>query len=216
MWVVFLGAPGSGKGTQVEILTLKFGFVAVSTGDLIRANKEKVIDDGRTIEEIINTGALLPGHVTIELIEEEIERLDGRNVIFDGFPRTLEQADALSKMADSSYEEVEKVINFVMDDDVILKRITGRFRCSECGKIYNEFFNNTRIEGVCDVCRGTEFETRDDDNEESLRKRLCEYHEKTHPLIDFYDKSGILYSVQADEALDSVTKSVLKILKIGE
>jgi adenylate kinase len=216
MWVVFLGAPGSGKGTQAEILALKFSFAAVSTGDLIRANKEKMIDDGRSIEEIINTGALLPGYVTIGLIKDEIEKLDAKNVVFDGFPRTLEQADALSEMAELSGKKVDKVINFVMDDEIILKRITGRFKCSDCGKIYNRFFNDTKIEGVCDACGGTQFETRDDDNEESLRKRLEEYHKKTHPLIDFYDKSGILYSVQADEALDSVTKSVLKILKIGE
>jgi adenylate kinase len=216
MWIVFLGAPGSGKGTQAEILTLSFGFVAVSTGDLIRANMDKVIDIGKTIGEITNTGALLPGHVTIGLVRDEVKKLNAENVIFDGFPRTFEQAEALNEMAVSFHKKVDKVINFVMEDETVLKRIMGRFKCSECGRIYNKFFNNPKKEGVCDACGGTEFEIRDDDNEESLRKRLEEYHKKTHPLIDFYKKSGILYSVQAEESLESVTKSVLKILKIGE
>jgi adenylate kinase len=217
MWIVFLGAPGSGKGTQAEILISKFGFASILTGDLIRANKDRVIgDDGRTIGEIINTGSLLPGHVTIGLVKEEVKKINATKVVFDGFPRTLEQAYALNEIAEASGKKIDKVINFVMSDEVIVKRITGRFKCSNCGRIYNKFFNNTKVEGVCDICGGTEFETREDDNEESLRKRLDEYHKKTHPLVDFYNKSGILYSVQAEAALESVKKSVLEILEIGE
>lgn len=212
MWIILLGAPGCGKGTQSEKLIADRGFVSISTGDLLRANKDKVIDDGKTIGDVLGSGSLLPDSVTIGLMKEELQKLGSDNVIFDGFPRTIAQAEALDKMALECGKKIDKVINFAMDDEVIVKRITGRFKCSKCGKIYNKFFLQTKTLGVCDECGSTKFEYRSDDNEESLTKRLLEYHEKTYPLIDFYSKSGILYSVKADAPFGEVTDSVIRVL----
>lgn len=212
MWIVLLGAPGCGKGTQSERLTADYGFKAVSTGDLLRANKDKVISDGRTIGGVLEAGSLLPDSVTIALIKEELEKFRADNIIFDGFPRTVVQAEALDKMALECGKKIDKVINFEIEDEVIVKRITGRFKCVKCGKIYNRFFLQTTVPGICDECGSVEFEYRSDDNEESLIKRLSEYHEKTYPLIDFYSKSGILYTVNADAPFIEVTESVMKVL----
>ncbi len=214
MWIVLLGVPGCGKGTQAEKLISDNGFVSLSTGDLLRANKGKVVDEekGETIEDIISAGCLLPDHVTINLIKEEVTKLGNKNIIFDGFPRTLAQAEALEQMAEELDMKVDKVINFDISDEVIIKRITGRFKCANCGKIYNRFFVPLKVSGVCDVCGGTQFDERSDDNEESLKKRLDEYHKKTYPLIDFYMKSGILYNIKADSPLNEVTESIVKIL----
>lgn len=216
MWIVFLGPPGSGKGTQTEYFVSEQGYSAISTGDLLRAAKNKVIDEstGQTIGDIIGGGALLPDRITINLIKEEVENLGDVNVIFDGFPRTIAQAEALNEMALQCGKKIDKVVNFVIDDDIIVKRIVGRFKCASCGKIYNRFFLETSVSGVCDVCHGTNFEHRTDDNEDALRKRLIEYHEKTHPLIDFYSKSGILYNVNADSSFEKVIGSVVEILNV--
>lgn len=212
-WVVFLGPPGCGKGTQSEYLVKEKGFFSLSTGDLLRSNINKVIDEyGKTIGEVIGSGSLLPDHVTVDLISDKLRDFGDVDVLFDGFPRTIGQAEALDEMCVKFKRGLDKVINFVIDDDVIIKRILGRFKCSSCGKIYNEFFLNTKIANVCDVCGGKEFDRRSDDNEESLKKRLAEYHSKTYPLIDFYSKSGILYNVDADAPLEEVKASVLEVL----
>ncbi len=212
MWIVLLGAPGCGKGTQSEKLIADHGFISISTGDLLRQNKDRVIDGGKTIGDVISSGSLLLDSVTIGLIKEQLLELGADNVIFDGFPRTIIQAEALDKMAFACGKKIDKVINFVIDDEVVVKRITGRFKCSKCGKIYNKFFLQTKIPEVCDECKNTKFEYRLDDNRESLTKRLSEYHEKTYPLIDFYSKSGILYDVEADASFDDVTEFIIKIL----
>lgn len=214
MWVVFLGPPGCGKGTQSEYLVHNHRFSVISTGDLLRANLGRVVDAaaGKTINDIIGSGSLLPDEVTISIIKEELSANDSENILFDGFPRTIVQAEALSVMVHDLGKKIDKVIYFEIDDGLIVKRITGRYKCVRCGKIYNKFFLQTRVDGVCDVCGGTDFEYRTDDNLESLTKRLKEYHGKTQSLIDFYSKSGILAVIDAASSFKDVNSSLLGAL----
>lgn len=204
MWIVFLGAPGSGKGTLAETFAKENKFVAISTGDILRSNKGRILADGRTVGEWLSTGSLLPDEVTTEFVREAAADAHGRDVLFDGFPRNVEQAEALDEIAAISGNSIYKVIYLNVDDSVIIKRITGRFKCMSCGKIYNKFFLPTRIDGVCDVCGGTEFESRSDDNEEALKERLKVFHEKTKPLVEFYERQGKLCRVDGDSSPEDV------------
>lgn len=215
-WVILMGAPGCGKGTQVEYLTTEEGFTVVSVGELLRSNKSKQIDSkGTTIGDIISSGALLPDQIALDLVEAELTKIGNvasKNILFDGFPRTPGQAESLNKIAETFGKKIDGVLNFMVADDVITKRILGRYKCSKCGRIYNDFFLKPIKDGICDICGGTEFDRRADDNEESLKTRLKEYHSKTTALIDFYSKEGILKNINADADFEIVKKSVLESL----
>jgi adenylate kinase len=217
MWVIFLGPPGCGKGSQSAYFVEKLGYSTICAGDLLRKNRDRVIDkEGNTIGSIIAAGYLLPDHVTTSVVSDEMEKIHGKDIIFDGFPRTIMQVHALENMAESFKKKVNRVVNFTIDEDVVLKRISGRYQCATCARIYNKYFLNTQVEGVCDGCGGNLFIQRPDDNEEALVKRLKEYNEKTYPLIDFYSRSGILYNVNADASFEKVTEDVIEVLKKEE
>ncbi|MDR1476039.1 MAG: nucleoside monophosphate kinase [Holosporales bacterium] len=217
MWVNFLGAPGCGKGTQAKFLVDNCGFFVISVGDILRHNNGKVVtDDGRTVGEIICSGSLLPDCVIVDLVRSElnkVERIQERDVSFDGFPRTVGQAEAQEELAHEFDAKVTHVLNFEMDHEVITRRILGRYECSKCGRIYNDFFSATKIEGVCDDCGGKEFDRRLDDNEESLKKRLSEYKNKTLPLIGFFEGRGVLREIDASRPVQSVRSDIEKILR---
>lgn len=218
-WIVLMGAPGCGKGTQAEWLISEAKFAVISVGELLRSNKSRsVTPDGKTIGDIIGTGALLPDEIVVDLVKAELKNIEiitTKNVLFDGFPRTPWQAEALAKVAKDEFgKDLDVVLNFVVEDDVITKRILGRYKCSKCGKIYNDFFLIPKKEGICDVCGCDQFDRRTDDNEESLKKRLSEYHNKTTALIDFYTKAGILKNINADADFETVKKSVQESLNL--
>jgi adenylate kinase len=218
-WIVLLGPPGCGKGTQAEYLVSGYGFRAICVGDILRANSNKVIESlGDTVGNIIGKGALLPDLVIVDLVKDSLAVDDGRDVpreafLLDGFPRTIGQAEALSLLVENA--EI-LVLNFIVDDQMICKRILGRFRCLNCGKIYNDFYLAPEAEGICDVCGSTQFDRRSDDNEESLKKRLAEYHQKTRPLVDYYSKRGVLFDIDARLDFDGVKKSVLERLSLSK
>jgi adenylate kinase len=215
-WIAFLGVPGCGKGTQAEFLAKENSFHVICVGDMLRENLDKSIPGGRTIGDILSQGELLPDSVVIDLVQTKLESIPNareKNLLFDGFPRTEEQALALTEIASDYGKVIFKVINFVIADEHVKKRILGRYKCSNCGKIYNKFFLNPQVEGVCDVCNGTNFDYRTDDNEESLSKRLLEYRLKTKPLIDYYTKSDTLYNINAAKSFDEVRESVRKGLE---
>lgn len=215
-WVVLMGIAGCGKGTQSEYLAKNQGFTVISVGELLRNNQDKVIDaSGETIGHVITSGALLPDGVVLELVKSELEKIDNvasKNVLFDGFPRTPGQARTLNEIAEGFGKRIDYVLRFVVDDDVVTKRILGRYKCTKCGKIYNEYFLNPVKDGICDVCGGSKFDRRADDNKESLRMRLKEYHGTTVALIDFYSEMGILKEINADADFGSVRQSVLECL----
>ncbi len=216
-WIVLLGAPGCGKGTQSELLVNSdFSFKVICVGDILRENLQTVVPQlGKTVGEIIGNGTLLPDAVIVDFVKNAMAKIDdflNTNLIFDGFPRTLGQAEALLTMTKALGHKISHVINFEIDDDVLVKRITGRSKCKDCGKIYNDYFSKPKISGVCDICGCKEFVRRSDDNETALNKRLSEYYSKTQPLIEFYKNLNLLYSVKADTDTSIVYKNVTEIL----
>ena len=214
-WIILLGVPGCGKGTQSENL-VKSGFEVISVGDILRKNQKTIVPgQTKTIGELIGSGILLPDEVVIGVVKLELEKIgnvNNKNLIFDGFPRTIGQAEALDKLANEFCTSIKYVLNFEIDNEVVVKRIVGRYKCSKCGKIYNDFYLKPKKQDVCDVCGSADFERRADDTEEALRNRLAEYYKKTQPLIDFYRKSGKLYSINADNDFEIVKKSVFNVL----
>lgn len=217
--IVMFGPPGSGKGTQVANF-VNLGFSVVSVGDLLRSNVDAVIPDlAVSVGEVISTGKLLPDSFICSIVQNELLQLKRNNkcckVIFDGFPRTIEQAVSLNNILSLSCMRINKVFNFVISDDLLVQRIVGRFSCSHCGKIYNRFLCNTAIEGVCDQCGSTEFVFRSDDNDNALSMRLLQYHEKSAPLIDFYKELDLLFDIDASCSVDEVFSKLVGLLGIS-
>ena len=220
-WVVLLGAPGCGKGTQSEYLIASdFNFKVVSVGEILRHNKSTIVPGQvKTIGEIIGAGLLLPDEVVTGVVRLELQKMESlmgnlteQNIIFDGFPRTIGQAKALNELSKEFKNSIDYVINFEIKEDVLFKRIIGRYKCSNCGKIYNDYFLQPKNSGVCDQCGGKEFNRRMDDNADSLRVRIVEYYKNTYPLINFYKELNTLYNIDAEKEFEQVKDCVLKIL----
>ncbi|MDR1333522.1 MAG: nucleoside monophosphate kinase [Holosporales bacterium] len=220
LWVVLLGAPGCGKGTQSEFLIKDFGFSVISVGEVLRTRRNELVPGGnRTVGEVLDAGDLLPDSVILKLVESELDDFSAearKNVLFDGVPRTIGQADGLATMAAGFGRKIDLVLSFSIDDNVVIKRILGRYSCAKCGKVFNDFFLRPDVEGVCDACGCTEFDRRTDDNEVALKHRLCGYHEKTGPLVDFYSGVGILRSVDAGCDFECVKGAIYGILNEKE
>ncbi|MDR1609301.1 MAG: nucleoside monophosphate kinase [Holosporales bacterium] len=220
LWVVLLGAPGCGKGTQSEFLVNDYGFSVISVGDILRTSRgTPVTERGRTVGELLDAGELLPDAVILNLVGSELNKLSSEKrarLLFDGFPRTVGQAEGLSGLANEFDQDVDLVLNFAVGDDIVLGRILGRYKCSNCGKVFNDFFLHPVVDGVCDSCGGRKFNRRTDDNEVALKKRLSEYHEKTGPLVDHYLSTGVLRVVDASLGLDDVRRTIHSILSEKE
>ncbi|MDR0640713.1 MAG: nucleoside monophosphate kinase [Holosporales bacterium] len=221
LWTVFLGVPGCGKGTQAGFLVQNYGFSVVAVGDILRKNRDKVIaSDGGTIGALMEGGNLLPDDIVVGCVRDELNGAHSgeytRSIIFDGFPRTLGQAKALAGLLAELGLKDGYVLNFVVDDEVITKRILGRYSCGKCGRIYNDFFLRPRVEGVCDVCGHGEFDRRCDDNDVSLKKRLAEYREKTEVLVGYYQDLGILSNIDAAASFDNVSAEVMNVLGLSK
>ncbi|MDR1034735.1 MAG: nucleoside monophosphate kinase [Holosporales bacterium] len=218
--MILIGVPGCGKGTQSGFLADNHKFVVISVGDILRNNKEKLVaGDGRMVGEIISAGSLLPDEVIVDLVSSELEKVDRireRDVLFDGVPRTIGQAQVIGELVNSFGAKISHVLNFEVDHDIITKRLLGRYECSGCGRMYNDFFSTTKIDGVCDVCGEKRFCRRSDDNEESLKKRLAEYNAKTLPLVDFYRERSLLHGVDASRSVDDVRSDIEVILSLVE
>jgi len=197
MNIIFLGAPGSGKGTQAAIVSEKFAIPALSTGESLRkevANKTKV---GELAESYMKSGKLVPDEVVVEIIESRVQSDFPNGFILDGFPRNIAQAQILESMLLKIGKKIDVVFNFEVNEEILVKRICGRYSCKKCGAIYNKYFKLPSQEGVCDVCQSSQFESRADDNEETVKNRLKVYRESTHELIGFYQKKNLLISVDA-------------------
>lgn len=213
-WIVLLGAPGCGKGTQASYLVRSdFKFQVISVGDIIRNQYTSVLlpELNKSIGEIINSGGLLPDDVVINIIETELKKIkdvQAQHLIFDGFPRTVCQAESLDRLARKFNTVISHVLNFQIEDDKLIKRILGRYKCKNCGEIYNDYYK--RVD-KCTKCNSCEFNRRDEDNRDALKIRLCEYYNKTKPVIDFYKKSGTLYNIDADREFQIVQEEILRI-----
>jgi adenylate kinase len=213
MNIVLLGPPGAGKGTQARQLVERHGFVQLSTGDMLRAAKSSGTELGRRVAEVMARGDLVTDDIVIGLIAEQLDGEAGRHgLIFDGFPRTLAQADALEALMAEKGKAIDAVVEMRVDEDALVKRITGRFTCAKCGEVYHDETRPTARPGVCDVCGSTEFVRRADDNEESVRVRMAAYNRQTAPLIGYYHAKGRLKTVDGLGDIDTIASDIKGLL----
>jgi len=211
--VILLGPPGSGKGTQSKTIQETYGIVQLSTGEMLRSEVASGSDIGKKAKEIIEAGKFVPDDLIVEMVKARIQKPDCANgFILDGFPRTLPQAEALDGMLEEAGLGIDHVIEFSVDDDAMVRRITGRYSCATCGAGYHEEFQKPAQEGVCDKCGGTSFTKRADDNEGTVRARLVEYHAQTAPIIGYYEKSGVLSKVDGMADIAEVKKQIDEVL----
>ena len=210
MIIIMLGAPGTGKGTVATILQDKLNIKQVSTGDIFRKEIKEQTELGKLADSYISKGQLVPDDVTVNIAKERLEQDDVKNgIILDGFPRTIVQAQELDKILEKDNKKVDLVINLTTPDEEIIERIVNRRVCSnpECKTIYNTLLNPPKIEGICDKC-GSKLITRDDDNEETVKRRLKNYFELTSPLIEYYEKQGNIYTALVSKTINKLGKDV--------
>ena len=204
--IVLLGPPGSGKGTQGEKLSEELGYVRLSTGDMLREAVRNQPELGKKAKEFMDAGALVPNDLIIGLMKEKIAQAKG-GVILDGFPRTVEQADALAEQLD-----VDLALSLDVDDEELITRLTKRRSCPQCNAVYHLVYNAPKTEGVCDKC-GSALYQRDDDKEETVRNRLKVYRENTMPLIDYYGGKGTLVTIKGVGSIDDIFAKVKEVVQ---
>lgn len=204
--IVLLGPPGAGKGTQAEIISNKLGFTKLSTGDMLRKAVRNGTDLGKQAKRYMDAGDLVPNNIVIGIMKEKIAEISGP-FLLDGYPRTIQQADALSTIAD-----IDLVINIDVPDDVLVKRLADRRSCPKCDTTYHLVNNPPKKDGICDAC-GTELYLRDDDKKEVIMNRLDIYRQSTFPLIDYYSKNGKLVTIRGDYGtINDVFSNIEKVL----
>ncbi|SMC66391.1 adenylate kinase [Primorskyibacter flagellatus] len=208
MNIILLGPPGAGKGTQARILVDERNMIQLSTGDMLREAKDSGTEMGKIVADVMARGDLVTDEIVIGLIREKLEGDKAGGFIFDGFPRTLAQADALGELLENSGEALDAVIEMEVDDAALVARITARSTCGNCGEVYNDQTKPIPADGKCTNCGGTEFKRRADDNEDSLKTRLMEYYKKTSPLLGYYYAKGDLVSVDGLGEIDEVKAAI--------
>ena len=212
MNIILLGPPGAGKGTQAKILVEDRGMVQLSTGDMLRAAKTSGTEMGNKVATVMDAGQLVTDEIVIGLIAEKLDDDVAGGFIFDGFPRTLAQADALESLLTSKGAPLDYVIEMQVDDEALVSRITARSTCGSCGEGYNDLSKPIPANGTCSKCGGTDFNRRADDNEDSLKTRLMAYYKDTSPLIGYYYAKGMLTSVDGLTEIAQVESSISKVL----
>lgn len=212
MNIILLGPPGAGKGTQARHLVEKKNMIQLSTGDMLREAKNSGSEMGNLVAEVMARGDLVTDEIVIGLIKEKISGEDGGGFIFDGFPRTLKQADALDSLLKECRKSLDFVIEMKVDDDALVSRITGRSSCGACGEVFHDVTNPWPSSGECPKCSSREQVRRADDNEESLRQRLMEYYKKTSSLIGYYYAKGDHVSVNGLASVEEVKESIAEVL----
>jgi adenylate kinase len=213
MRIIMLGAPGAGKGTQAKRIADKYKIPHISTGDIFRANIKNGTELGQIAKSYMDQGLLVPDDLVVDLVVDRIKQDDCVNgYVFDGFPRTIPQAEALDAALKEFNEKIDYVVNVEVPDSNIVERMSGRRACLKCGATYHLQYIPTKVEGICDDC-GSELVLRDDDKPETVRKRLRVYHEQTQPLIDYYKKQGILVEVDGTKDIAEVFEAIECILE---
>lgn len=213
MNLILLGPPGAGKGTQAKRLFDKHKLVQLSTGDMLRAEVASGSELGQQAKKVMEAGQLMPDNIIIDMISKRIDAPDCRNgFVLDGFPRTEGQAVALDDMLNKKGGHIDAVIELAVDESALVERISGRFACAKCGAGYHDKFQRPKKDGVCDVCGGTEFVRRKDDNAETVKARLVAYREQTAPILPYYRAKGLLQQVDGMADLDDVTTAIDAVL----
>lgn len=212
MKIIMLGAPGAGKGTQAKMIAEKYSIPHVSTGDIFRANIKDQTELGMEAKKYMDQGLLVPDELTVKILLDRVAKDDCKNgYVLDGFPRTIPQAEVLDKAVSELNESIDFAINVDVKDENIVKRMSGRRACLKCGATYHIEHIPPKKEGICDKC-GSELVLRDDDKPETVQKRLNVYHEQTQPLIDYYNKKGILKEVDGSQDMKDVFSAIVAIL----
>ena len=214
--IIFTGVPGCGKGTQARILKDKLHIAHLSTGEMLRAEASKATPLGLEIKALLDRGEFATDDMIIDMVSKRIAEKDCENgFILDGFPRTLPQAEALEKMLKKHGITLDAVIEIQVPDEIIMERILGRYACMKCGAGYHDKFQKPKIYGVCDVCGGTDFYRRVDDNRTTVQNRLVNYRALTYPTIPYFEKKGLLRCVDGTGTIEAVSKKIDSILGIA-
>lgn len=213
MRIILLGPPGAGKGTIAGAISEKYHIVHISTGDIFRSNIRDNTPLGQEAKAYIDKGDLVPDELTIRMLADRLNQEDAKDgFLLDGFPRTTLQADALENLMVKSGHKLDVALNVMVGDEIILQRLAGRRVCPKCGATYNVFTQKSKVEGICDVC-GTALIQRADDTEETIRRRLDTYQEKTAPLISYYEQTGILYTIDNTGTVEESLEKLESLLR---
>ena len=213
MKIVMLGAPGAGKGTQARLISEKYAIPQISTGDIFRANIRENTELGQRAKSYMEQGLLVPDQVTCDLVVDRIIRDDCKNgYILDGFPRTIPQAQALTRALEEQGTRIDYAIDVEVPDESIVRRMSGRRACPKCGATFHIQFKVPSVDGVCDEC-GSELILREDDHPETVQKRLDVYHSQTQPLIEYYREQGVLHTVDGTRQMQEVFQEICSILE---
>ncbi len=217
MKLILLGPPGAGKGTQARRLMESYDIPQLSTGDMLRAVVSQGTQLGKMAKDVMERGELISDDIIVGMIAERIDQPDcAKGFILDGFPRSEPQAQALDAMLAERGMALDHVIEMNVNDEALVERIAGRFTCANCGVGYHERFRKPKVSGVCDSCGGTQFQRREDDNEETVRSRLGIYHDQTAPLLPYYRAKGVLRQVDGIAGIDQVTAQINAVLDGGK
>ena len=213
MNIILLGPPGAGKGTQAQRLQADRGMVQLSTGDMLRAAIKAGTLVGVKVKSVLEAGELVSDDIMVDLIGERLDQPDtARGVIFDGYPRTQPQAEALDRLLAERGRELRHVIELEVDEEALVERIVGRFSCGKCGTGYHDSFKLPKVDGVCDVCGAREFKRRPDDNADTVRTRMAEYRAKTAPILPYYEAKAMVSRIDGMASMDEVHALLTAIL----
>ena len=212
MNIILLGPPGAGKGTQAARLQAQRGMIQLSTGDMLREARASGSPIGDKVKAIMDAGELVSDAIVTALIAERLDAASEQGAIFDGFPRTKAQAEALDLLLSERGRHLDHVIELAVDEEALVERITGRFTCAKCGTGYHDSFRPTAVQGVCDACGSTEFKRRPDDNEQTVRTRMEEYRAKTAPILPFYEARTLVRRVNGMAPVEDVAAQIDAIL----
>ena len=212
MDIILLGPPGAGKGTQAARLESTRGMVQLSTGDMLRQAVAQGTPVGLEAKAVMEAGELVSDAIVSALIGEHLDAAGDRGVIFDGYPRTRAQAEALDLLLAERGRKLDHVIELEVEEEALVERITGRFSCAKCGAPYHDSFKLPKVEGVCDVCGSQEFWRRPDDNEQTVRTRLAEYRAKTAPILPYYEERGLVRRVDGMAPVEAVAAAIDAVL----
>lgn len=213
MNIILMGLPGAGKGTQASEIVKKYPIPHISTGDMFRKAIKDDTDLGREAKSFMDRGELVPDEVTIGIVKERLAEEDAKKgFLLDGFPRTVEQAEALNGILADLGRKVESVINIEVPEEELMNRLTGRRICSKCGETYHLVFNPPKVEGICDL-DGAKLYQREDDNPETVANRLSVNVKQTKPLLDFYENQGVLKNIDGSRQIENVTEDVIQIVE---
>ena len=213
MNIILLGPPGAGKGTQASRLEAERGMVQLSTGDMLRAAVKAETPVGLKAKAVMEAGELVSDAIVSALIGERLDAPEAqRGAIFDGYPRTQAQAEALDLLLSERDRKLDHVIELGVDEDALIQRIVGRFTCANCGAGYHDRFKPPKVAGICDVCGSTEFKRRPDDNAETVRTRMREYRAKTAPILPYYEERGLVRRIDGMADIEDVAAGIEAVL----